>query len=34
MNRFRKDRSGITLFVLCIVAWVIDLGMLWGGNYL
>jgi len=29
-----KDRSGITLVMLCTVAWVIDLGMLLGGNYL
>ncbi len=34
MNKFRKDKSGITLVVLCIVAWAIDIGMLLGGNHL
>ena len=32
MNKIRWDRSGITLVVLCVVAWAIDLGMLLGGN--
>ena len=34
MNKFRQDRSGITLVVLCIVTWVIDLGIIWGGYYI